>query len=91
MTLTTTGIRHERHPACLIAVRHKPIQPHDGIAVHCIEELEMNEVLYKPNERLFILASELENLNKALIASNLGDAQRIQIMREYAQQREAQG
>lgn len=51
----------------------------------------MNEVLYKPNERLFILASELENLNKALIASNLGDAQRIQIMREYAQQREAQG
>ena len=49
----------------------------------------MKEVEYHSKERLVILASELENLNRTLIALNLGDDQRIQIMREYAKQRKA--
>lgn len=49
----------------------------------------MKEVEYQSKERLVILASELENLNRTLIALNLGDDQRIQIMREYATQRKA--
>lgn len=51
----------------------------------------MKEVEYQSKERLFILASELENLNQTLIALNLGDDQRIQIMREYTKRREARG
>lgn len=47
----------------------------------------MKEVEYQSNERLFILANELENLNKALVALNLNDSERIQIMAEYAKQR----
>ena len=47
----------------------------------------MKEVEYQSKERLFILVSELENLNQTLIALNLSDDERIRIMREYAKQR----
>lgn len=43
----------------------------------------MKKTEYQSNEHLFILASELENLNRTLIALNLGDDQRMAIMREY--------
>ena len=48
-----------------------------------------SECLYQSNERLFVLAYELQRLNQSLIALHLDENTRLQIMREYAKQESA--